>query len=489
MSDYLDKKDMTNEQLELYDRGFSFDKDGKIIHFNANFFATFISNKYYFIYKGDGFFYEYQEDEGVWEQVDIKELKAFLYGELQEPRHGVWSTKRETEYIEALKRMVYEPRELNEHRHLINMKNGMFDLESLELIPHNPEYLSSIQIPVTYDEDADCERYKQYLDEVFEGDKERITKAIEWYGYCISTDTKAQKALILYGGGSNGKGIFTDILGKIVGDKNLSHIPLNELHKGFSRATLFGKTVNISTENEMGGKSFNTQYFKAITGEDIINAEFKNKPVFTFKPTAKMVISMNNLPQTKDKSDGYYRRLDFLPFTRHFSEEDKDRDLKAKLESELSGIFNLAIEGLVRLRSNGYKFSSCGASDNLLAEYKQELNPIMTFFDECVEISESDFREDNKVIYGGFKGWAEENGHKGYSGISSQRFWRDFHAEVKRRNIIVQKGRSDSFRYHTGIKIVGDALTVTQRRKRTTQKQQKNTTADLFSDTSEDEAG
>lgn len=144
MSDYLDRKNMTTEQLELSDRGFSFDKDGKIKYFNANFFATYLKNNYNFIYKSDGCFYEYQNDEGLWVETDIKELKAFLYDELQKPRHGVWTTKHEMEYIEALKRMVYEPRELNEYRHLINMKNGMFNLETLELIPHNPEYLSSI---------------------------------------------------------------------------------------------------------------------------------------------------------------------------------------------------------------------------------------------------------------------------------------------------------------------------------------------------------
>lgn len=57
---------------------------------------------------------------------------------------------------------------------------------------------------------------------------------------------------------------------------------------------IYNKTANISNENETEGKGFNTQYFKSIVGEDTINAEQKNKPVFSFKPTAKIVMSMNN---------------------------------------------------------------------------------------------------------------------------------------------------------------------------------------------------
>lgn len=478
MTEYLEEKDMTKNQLELHDRGFSFDTDGKIVSFNGNFFATYIMEYYHIIYSSDSNFYEYVS--GVWCKMDENELKSFLYHELQEPREGVWSTRREKEYLEAMKRLLFQSTEFNKRRHLINMKNGMFDTIRLKLIPHDPKYLSTIQIPVEYDKAAKCPRFDLYLEEVFEGDNERITKASEWYGYCISTETKAQKALVLFGGGGNGKGVYTDILSKIVGDDNLSHVALNELHKSFSRATLFGKTINLSTENEMGGKSLNTQYFKAITGEDTINAEFKNQHVFSFQPTVKMVISMNNLPHTKDRSNGYYRRLDFLLFDRHFSEKDGDPDLKKKLDAELSGIFNLAIRGLVCLRNNGYKFSQCESSDKVIEEYKKELNPIITFFDDALEVADEDHREDNKIVYKAFKRWADNNGHKGYANVSPQRFWREFEAEAKNRKWTTVSGRSNKFRYHTGIKLTEDESSTSQRRKVVKKHVRTNATSQLF---------
>ncbi len=357
----------------------------------------------------------------------------------------------------ALKREVFYSGEMNLYKNIINMENGVFDLNTLKFLPHDPSYLSTIQIPVSYIPDAKCPRFLKFMGEVFEGDEERIAVAQEWYGYAVTTETKAQKSLILYGSGGNGKGVFTEILSTLIGDDNISHIPLNELNKGFSRVCLYNKTANISNENETNGKAFNTQYFKAIVGEDMINAEQKGKPVFSFKPTAKLIMSMNNLPSTKDKSTGYYRRLVILNFTAHFSEENRDRDLKKKLQEELSGIFMWAIEGLKRLRDNDFKFSSCKNMDTTIKEYEVEQNPMISFFDDCIEKEEdSEHREDNKTIYNTFKKWAEKNGHSGYAGISNQRFWRKFKAIAKSKGYKCKFGKSNSLRYHTGIRVVGE---------------------------------
>lgn len=451
MSDNLHPNNMDSVQLELHARGFWFDEDGKVKGLNPNFYAEYIQDNYEFIFAEDAKWHQFQD--GVWVVIELSEFKSFLYEELQEPRFGVWTKYRELEYMTAMERLLHETKPLNSHRHLINLKNGMYDTKRSKLIPHDSKYLSTIQIPIEYDEEAECPKFDQFLDDIFESDEERITKAIEWYGYCLCTETKAQRALFLYGSGSNGKGVFTEILSKIVGEENISHVALNELQRNFSRATLFGKSLNIATETEMGGKSLNTQYFKAITGEDTINADFKGKQVFSFKPTAKLVMSMNNLPHTRDRSDGYYRRLDFLSFTRHFSENAKDRDLRAKLEKELPGIFNLALKGLKQLRDNSFKFSPCATSDAVLVDYKEELNPMIGFFEECVEVVDASHREDNKIIYNSFKKWAEDNGHKGYASVSVQRFWREFEAEAKSRGIKTESKRSSSFRYHTGFEI------------------------------------
>ncbi|WP_430885864.1 DNA primase family protein [Fusibacter sp. JL216-2] len=446
-----DKADMTQEELDLYDRGFLIDEDGEVAKFNANYYAIYIKKNYNLIYGSDGHFYSF--DEGVWKQVPKFELLQFLRDELQEPRFGVWNSRREEEYLKALMRELYLIGEFNEHRHLINMQNGMFDTETLELKDHNPDWYSTIQLPIEYDPEAKCPKFLTFLDQIFDGDKELVELAQQWFGYCMSMETKAQKALILYGSGGNGKGVFTDILSQVVGEENIAHVPLNELHKGFSRVTLYGKTLNLSSENEMGGKSMNTQYFKAITGEDTITAEQKGKPVFSFRPTAKIVASTNNMPSTRDRSDGYFRRLSMIPFVKSFRGKKQDKHLRDKLLEELPGIFNWAVEGLVSLKENEYQFVASKASEDLLESYRLEMSPMMVFFEECIDHDEEGHRESNKQIYNFFKKWSEDNGHSGYANISNKKFWREFEAEADRLGYKWESKRTGSFRYHTGIRI------------------------------------
>ena len=187
---------INHEEIEeLVERGFGIkESNGEIFNFNANFFADYINNRIDILYAKDGFFYIY--GKGVWVKKEDIEILTMLRDILQEPRFGVWSKRREEEYIVALKREVFYSGELNPFRNIINMKNGVFDLETFKFKPHDKKYLSTIQIPVEHKEDAKCPRFLQYTSEVFGGDKERIAVAQEWYGYSLTTETKAQKALI-----------------------------------------------------------------------------------------------------------------------------------------------------------------------------------------------------------------------------------------------------------------------------------------------------
>jgi putative DNA primase/helicase len=346
---------------------------------------------------------------------------------------------------------------LKPHTFRHTLLNGMFDLDKFQLLYHQQEFYSAIQIPIVFNRNAQYPSFIRFLHQVFEGDIQRIALAQEWVGYLISSETKAQKALILYGTGANGKGVFVDTISALIGDDNISNIPLNELHKGFSRVCLYNKSANISSENETDGKGFNTQYFKSIVGEGMIHAEQKNKPVFSFKPTAKIVMAMNNLPYTKDKSQGYYRRLSILHFSAFFKEEQRDKDLKQKLQAELPGIFLWALEGLKRLRKNNYNFSECDSTKKILNQYEKELNPIMEFCEECIESVEDEaFREDNRVIYNSLRQWAISSGLRSYSNISSQRFWREFEACTRSMGYKCEKGKSNALRYHTGIRVLGE---------------------------------
>ncbi|MHC1723203.1 MAG: phage/plasmid primase, P4 family [Aminipila sp.] len=444
-------------QIEIYQelkkRGVEFKKNGDL-KWNPNYFPKYIKENHRIIYASDKSYYKYED--GIWKVQDEGKLLKVLRDIFQKPKFGVWTPNYEKDYMIGMQRELYYECELNPNKNLINVKNGMYDTENFCLIPHDYRYYSTIRIPIKHIADAICPRFLKFLEEVFEGDEERIQVAQEWAGYIMTTATKAQKALILLGEGENGKGVFVDTLSSIVGEDNISNIPLNELSRAFSRVRLHNKTANISGENEMNGKSFNTQYFKAIVGEDVISAEEKNKPVFSFKSTAKLVMTMNNLPDTRDTSYGFFRRLSILAFNANFSGEKRDNQLKEKLKEELPGIFLWAMEGLKRLRENDYKFSPCRSMDEMLKTYQAEQKPMYEFFEDCIVEDSANHREDNKLVYNTFKNWANENGIGYYSKISAQKFWREFEAVAKKKGFKCNSNHSNTLRYHTGIKVVGE---------------------------------
>lgn len=442
---------MTAEEKKLFELGFFFSKDGNLKGLNANRFAKYIESRYYFIYR-NGNEFEYYAD-GVWKQYPKMAFSKLLYEELESVKPNLWKLTYEKETLEVLKRILYTDVEFNSNRNLINLQNGMYNIETHELLDHDLEYYSSVQLPYAYDENAECPRFEQFLDEVFESDEERIFKALEWMGYCMTVETQAQKSLILVGGGSNGKGVFSEIMTMLVGKENISNVPLLDLGTDFNRVHLYNKTVNMAGENEVGKSGFNSQYFKTIIGEDTITAAHKGIDGFSFKPFCKLVLTFNNLPFTMDKSDGYFRRLDFLPFTRHFTDHEKDPYLREKLKEEIPGIFNLAMKGLARLQANGYRFTTSQVSENLLQEYKEELSPMMQFFNERITESEEEDRVENQTVYNAYIAWLKDNGYKSHTHLTTKSFWREFLEEAKKRQMKITSRHSGSSRYKTGFKL------------------------------------
>lgn len=386
--------EMTTKR-NLMKMGFVFKDNGDVKDFNGNVYANQITENYDLLYSRDSTFYNYFE--GVYNSISDTELKNVIMQDFDADAPNMWKPSYQRLYMESLKHKVFYAGQMNENKDFINLKNGMLQLSTMKLKEHSKEYYSTVQLPFKYDPNATCELFQKYLESVFECDEQRIALLQEWFGYLLTCETKAQKALVLYGSGSNGKGVCSSIIEALVGRENISYASLADLSNQFVRATLFDKQLVMSSENEIG--NFNTQYFKQIVGGDTcITASHKNKKPFEFFPYCKIVMSTNNLPDTRDRTDGFYRRLQFIHFSKYFSEEEKDVNLTEKLKTELPGILNWALVGLQRLRENAYRFSPCESSDRLLHEYRVEQNPFLEFVSECLHVDTPQAKEENKVV-------------------------------------------------------------------------------------------
>lgn len=132
------------------DVGFLFNKDGTVIGLNPNLFAQYIANRFTLCYSRQKLMYEYVD--GVFNRLDEDELKSSLYRIVNKFVNDSWRESYETAYMKALKNTVYSSDEMNYATNMLNLENGMLDIDTMEWQPnHDPRYRSSIRIPVEYD--------------------------------------------------------------------------------------------------------------------------------------------------------------------------------------------------------------------------------------------------------------------------------------------------------------------------------------------------
>ncbi|MGG2197549.1 phage/plasmid primase, P4 family [Paenibacillus validus] len=435
----------------LTEKGFHIE-NGRVSGMNQNKYARYVLTQLDLgVAEGERF---YLYEGGVWVQMGDLVVKRKLRDFLHDLVPDFWTEKMEERYVGALLREAEYLDELDGQRDYINLQNGMLSLKNFELLPHNPGYHSSIQIRIPYTPDAGCPRFLQFLNEVFLGDQELIRVVQEMFGYCLTAETRAEKAFVLHGEGSNGKSVLLSVLKALCGKENTSSVPLAELENPFARHEIVGKTLNLAAENEIeANKGLNTQYFKAIVSGDPIYIDVKHGRGFMYEAICKLVFATNKLPYSRDKSHAFPRRLVILPFRARFTSETADKHLREKLEGELPGVLNFALEGLKRLREQNYVFSRSRVAEQALAEYRANINPMLSFISDCVEPTPGTGGLTRKRLREEFIRWCRENGHSGLAEMTFKNFWEAFRKALDEERIEYEDTKSNGVDGFKGITI------------------------------------
>ncbi|WP_447411228.1 DNA primase family protein [Clostridium perfringens] len=340
--------------------------------------------------------------------------------------------------------------DFNRNPYLVNVRNGFLDIRDMSFKEHTPSYLSTVQLNVEYNPQVDCPQFKKFLNEVL--DCKLIPLVQEIVGYLLTTNTASQKAFVFWGPARTGKSTLLWVVEYLLlGKKNVSNIPWQEIGDKFKTAELLGKLANVFSD--LPSKSIDdTGIFKVVTGEDYLMAEKKNKNPFKFKPFARLVFSCNELPRNYvDRTEGFYRRLIIVPFSRQIEKSKIDKALKYKFQREKEGILNWALEGLKRLYENNFEFSENELTDGVKKEYKRENNNVISFVEECCEI-DSLFSCSRIEIYEAYKEFCVEAGLKTLSQIK-------FNKELE-GNFNITRSRSGKLRSWNGVRIKLDDLII-----------------------------
>jgi P4 family phage/plasmid primase-like protien len=328
-----------------------------------------------------------------------------------------------------------------EARPFLAVANGLLDVEAHlagraePLHRHNPAWFSPVCLPYCFLPEASCPRWTKALHLSLGGDEELIALLQEWFGYNLLHSTDQQKFMILFGEGGNGKSVVCAALEALLGEENVSHVPLESFGTRFQLIPTVHRLANIVPEiGELDKVA--EGHLKAFTSGDRMSFDRKHLTALEVTPTARLTLATNNKPRFFDRSGGIWRRLLLVPFEVVIPQKERvagmDKIAWWPASGELPGILNWALEGLRRLRANG-GFTAAKASAKALEEHKLESNPARAFLLEHCKAEEG-ARIGKEVLYANYKGWCEVNGHRTLASST-------FGTEVSRAFHLVHTGK------------------------------------------------
>ncbi len=242
-------------------------------------------------------------------------------------------------------------------RHLINVKNGVFNLETNELLSHNPDYYFQSSLEISYDKDATCPIWEKSLKGMFKIYEEYI-RTQKWFGYQFTRENREQIAHGFFGVSKSGKSQILKILRDLLGPENVTSFQLQEFSNPnmYALARLCGKYANINYDMSTA-QLRDISPFKSITGGDPITARNPYKEPFEFVSHAKLSWACNKLPRVSDEILGtpeFLRRIMLTEVIKGHKIDDKE--IYHKFKKELPGIFNWAVDGYNLYMNEGFKY-------------------------------------------------------------------------------------------------------------------------------------
>ena len=287
----------------------------------------------------------------------------------------------------------------------VPVQNGILNILTREVKPFSPQKIFFSKLPVRYDKDSKCEKIDKFLSEVLSSSEDKEV-LYEIAGFGLLKDYRFEKAVMMVGGGRNGKGKTIELMKRLVGVENCAGIPLQTLTtQPFSISELFGKFFNLAGDLSSSDLK-NTAIFKSLTGRDQISAPRKFLKDVIFTNYAKMVFACNELPKVYDTSLGFWDRWLLFEFPYTFVTQDvydmttdksnlkiKDENIIEKIstDEELSGFLNMALDGLNRLLEN-HDFSYSKGTEEVKNSWIRKADSFMAF---CMDMIEED--PENKI--------------------------------------------------------------------------------------------
>lgn len=298
---------------------------------------------------------------------------------------------------------------------MLNAKNGVVDLTTGDLVAHSPEHRMTLQATASYlpEEAPQWEAFLRRVqpDPMMRAYLQRVM------GYCATGLTTEQVFFLLHGKGANGKGVFQNVLMRVLGTYSQT-VPVETLMASSvdgripnDVARMAGRRFMVASETK-AGKALDEQRIKQLTGGDTIAARYMRAEWFEFAPVGKIQLTTNHLPKLSDDS-ATWRRIHLITWPVEIPEHERDGFLQERLlAEESSGILNWIVQGTMAWLEEGLKppQSVYDARD----AYQQDEDIVGQFVADCLDVVApvaGAIGRDTRTIWNAYAQWARAEGY------------------------------------------------------------------------------
>lgn len=292
-----------------------------------------------------------------------------------------------SEFLRLVLRTNVKPQEFFNVERKINFNNGYLNLDTKTFHNHSKDIGFRYSLPYDYEAEAQAPQFKKFLERVTQGDRGAQQLLMEFMGYALSGDSCwAQKALVLSGGGSNGKSTFMNIMRAVGGEVSHTPMTLSELRSEYKLQLLDGKLFNMAEETPSKALVDSSVFKNLVGGGTVIVRQIYKAPYQT-RMKAKLIFACNDLPKSEDTTHAFYRRFFIVPFRATFAQGQPDFDpfIEEKLKVELPGIFNMVLAAFYSLKKRG-KFEETESLIAAVDDFKTTSDPLRYWISEELKV-------------------------------------------------------------------------------------------------------
>lgn len=287
--------------------------------------------------------------------------------------------------LSILQTLCYQPTEFDMNYLELNTPDGIIDLSTGELKPHDKGRLHS-QMTAVSPSACGQQQWLDMLNTVTDGNTDVIEYLQQVCGLALIGKPFEQQLVIVYGEHGTGKSTLFNALYKVLGSYAGTISPdvfmVSASNRNGEMTGVEGKRFVLSAELDQG-QYLSSAMLKRMCSTDPVNVRPLYKDSRTILPTWHCFMYTNELPQTLTSDAATWDRLRLIPFNHVITGSAQQvQDYASVLFDQAGGaILRWAIQGAVKVIGNGYKVTTPRDIVELI-EAQRETGDIFTEFIE-----------------------------------------------------------------------------------------------------------